>query len=141
MPTGTVKWFNRDKGFGFITPDEGEADIFVHISALEKAGVKMLAINDQVRFEVRVGENNRLVADELSLLEPDVEIITGKVKWFDAERGFGFIQRDDGGDDVFLHISVVQVAGLSELAPDQPVSFGLRPALDGRMTAARLSLL
>ena len=141
MPTGTVKWFNRDKGFGFITPDEGEADIFVHISALEKAGVKMLAINDRVRFEVRVGENNRLVADDLSLLEPDVEIITGKVKWFDAERGFGFIQRDDGGDDVFLHISVVQVAGLSELAPDQPVSFGLRPAQDGRMTAARLSLL
>lgn len=50
MPTGKVKWFNKTKGFGFIAPDEGDKDIFVHISALERSGIDDLADDQKVSF-------------------------------------------------------------------------------------------
>jgi CspA family cold shock protein len=52
MPTGTVKWFNSQKGFGFIQPDQGGADVFVHISAVERAGLQSLHEGQKVSFEV-----------------------------------------------------------------------------------------
>jgi len=55
MPTGTVKWFNEAKGFGFITPDDGGKDVFVHFSAIQGSGFKTLAEGQKVRFEVRQG--------------------------------------------------------------------------------------
>ena len=55
MPTGTVKWFNSEKGFGFITPDGGEKDVFVHHTAILGTGFKALAEGDKVRFEVTRG--------------------------------------------------------------------------------------
>ena len=55
MSTGTVKWFNDAKGFGFITPDEGGKDLFVHFSAIEGGGFKSLKENDKVQFEVGQG--------------------------------------------------------------------------------------
>ena len=141
MPTGTVKWFKRDKGFGFIVPDEGGDDVFVHVSALECAGLKSLEGNDRVRFKLRSTPNDRPVADELSLLERDVEMITGRIKWFDAKKGFGFVQRDDGGADVFLHASVVRFDDLSGLEPDRRVCLELGAQKDGRLRAMRVSLL
>ena len=56
MATGTVKWFNESKGFGFITPDEGSEDLFVHFSAIEGSGFKTLAEGAQVQFEVTQGQ-------------------------------------------------------------------------------------
>ena len=53
MPTGTVKWFNTTKGYGFIAPDGGGKDVFVHISAVEQAGMKELADNTKISFELR----------------------------------------------------------------------------------------
>jgi CspA family cold shock protein len=55
MPTGTVKWFNEAKGYGFITPDDGGKDVFVHFSAIQGTGFKTLAEGQKVRFEVRQG--------------------------------------------------------------------------------------
>ncbi len=55
MNTGTVKWFNEAKGFGFITPDDGSADVFVHFSAIKGTGFKTLAEGQKVRYEVRKG--------------------------------------------------------------------------------------
>ncbi len=55
MPTGTVKWFNEAKGYGFITPDDGGKDVFVHFSAIQGSGFKTLAEGQKVRFEVRQG--------------------------------------------------------------------------------------
>lgn len=65
MPTGTVKWFNTTKGYGFIAPDDGGKDIFVHISAVEKAGLTGLADNQKVEFEMIEGRDGRQSAGEL----------------------------------------------------------------------------
>ena len=68
MPTGTVKWFNTTKGYGFIAPDEGGKDIFVHISAVERAGLTGLADNQKVSFEMIEGRDGRQSAGDLKLL-------------------------------------------------------------------------
>ncbi len=65
MPTGTVKWFNSTKGYGFIAPDEGGKDVFVHISAVERAGMTGLADNQKVSYELREGRDGRQSADEI----------------------------------------------------------------------------
>ena len=68
MATGTVKWFNSTKGFGFIAPDNGGQDIFVHISAVERAGLTTLSDNQKVAFEMQDGRDGRASAGELRLL-------------------------------------------------------------------------
>lgn len=68
MPSGTVKWFNTTKGYGFIAPDEGGKDVFVHISAVERSGLTGLADNQKVAFELREGRNGRTMASDLQLL-------------------------------------------------------------------------
>lgn len=66
MPTGTVKFFNADKGYGFIQPEDGGADSFVHISAVERAGMRTLDKDQRVTFEVEVGKNGKSSAVNLS---------------------------------------------------------------------------
>ncbi|MFC5736432.1 putative cold-shock DNA-binding protein [Rhodobacter sp. 140A] len=68
MATGTVKWFNTTKGYGFIAPDGGGKDVFVHISAVERAGLKSLADNQKVSFEMISGRDGRSSAGDLKLL-------------------------------------------------------------------------
>jgi cold shock protein len=68
MPTGTVKWFNSTKGYGFIAPDDGGKDIFVHISAVERAGLKGLNDNQKIAFEMLTGRDGRSSAGDLRLL-------------------------------------------------------------------------
>jgi CspA family cold shock protein len=65
MATGTVKWFNPTKGFGFIQPDDGGADVFVHISAVEKAGLSTLSENQSVSFDLERGNNGKTSAVNL----------------------------------------------------------------------------
>jgi len=67
MATGTVKWFNAAKGFGFITPDEGGSDAFVHISALERAGIQGLNEGQRVSYELQRGRNGKASAENLRL--------------------------------------------------------------------------
>ena len=68
MPTGTVKWFNATKGYGFIAPDGGGKDVFVHISAVERAGLTGLNDNQKVSFELQSGRDGRASATDLRLL-------------------------------------------------------------------------
>jgi CspA family cold shock protein len=68
MATGTVKWFNSEKGYGFIAPDEGGKDVFVHISAVQKAGLQGLQDNQKVAFELQAGRDGRMSASDISLL-------------------------------------------------------------------------
>lgn len=69
MTTGTVKWFNSVKGFGFIAPDDGAPDVFVHVSALERAGIAALNEGQKLEFEVVAGRDGRSSAGNLKLLD------------------------------------------------------------------------
>lgn len=68
MPTGTVKWFNTTKGYGFIAPDDGGKDVFVHISAVERSGLTGLADNQKVEFDLQDGRDGRQMAADLKPL-------------------------------------------------------------------------
>lgn len=68
MATGTVKWFNSTKGFGFIAPDDGGADVFVHVSAVQAAGLTELQDNQKVIYEIEEGRNGRSAAGSLQLI-------------------------------------------------------------------------
>ena len=68
MATGTVKWFNSTKGFGFIAPDDGGKDVFVHISAVERAGLTGLQDNQKIAFALQSGRDGRASASDLKLL-------------------------------------------------------------------------
>ncbi|MDI9849913.1 cold-shock protein [Rhodoblastus sp. 17X3] len=69
MPKGTVKWFNTEKGFGFIAPDDGAKDAFVHISAVERAGIGQLREGDKISFELVADQRSgKLSADRLEML-------------------------------------------------------------------------
>ena len=69
MPTGSVKWFNPVKGFGFIVPDDGSEDAFVHISAVERAGLTTLNEGQKIEFELQPGRNGRMAAANLQIVE------------------------------------------------------------------------
>ena len=68
MPKGTVKWFNPTKGFGFIQPEDGSGDAFVHISAVERSGLSGLDEGQQVEFELIEGRNGKPAADNLKIV-------------------------------------------------------------------------
>jgi len=128
---GTVSWYDGEKGFGFVTPDSGGEDLFVHVRALP-GGVTELSEGDRVTYDVGTSEkglqarNIRLVrgapvASERSRSAPSSESGgsvrggEGVVARYDTERGFGFITPDAGGADLFVHVSVVRGAeGLQE---------------------------
>ena len=69
MATGSVKWFNTTKGYGFIAPDDGGSDVFVHISSVEQAGLKGLRDNQKVQYELSEGRDGRSLATELVVLD------------------------------------------------------------------------
>ncbi|WP_424832460.1 cold-shock protein [Ruegeria sp.] len=68
MPAGTVKWFNTTKGYGFIAPEDGGKDVFVHISSVERSGLTGLADNQKVTYELRSGRDGRESADNIELV-------------------------------------------------------------------------
>lgn len=139
-----VKWFNPDKGFGFVELSDGSGDAFLHGSVLAQSGID--AVQPGETLELRVGPGHKgphvteIINVDHSTAVPAaprrsnfgattsngsssgiaVEE-TGTVKWFNAERGYGFITRDGGREDVFVHASAVEKSGLAGLAEGQPV--------------------
>ncbi len=69
MTTGTVKWFNTTKGYGFIAPDDGDKDAFVHITAVQRAGLQTLAEGQRVEYELQVGQNGKSSAQNLQIVD------------------------------------------------------------------------
>jgi cold shock protein len=170
---GTVKFFNAQKGFGFVVREDGGEDVFVHISAVEAAGLTGLADGQPLEFTLSE-RNGRVSAIELKIegeplpveerapREPREprgggdferrpsrertpvttgERVEGTVKFFNGTKGFGFIQRDDGAPDAFVHISAVERAGFSNLNEGQRVSFELEEDRRGKQAAVNLNAI
>lgn len=68
MAIGTVRWFNPTKGYGYIAPDDGGRDVFVHISAVQKAGLVLLSEGDKISYEPKIGRSGKISADNLRLI-------------------------------------------------------------------------
>jgi CspA family cold shock protein len=153
----TVKWYNPTKGFGFVSPDDGSPDVFLHVSVVEQAGLQSLdegsilvcdladgqkgaqvsaihsveAGSAPTQRSNRSGSGSRYPRQSVSDYDDygygakagSGVTVEGTVKWFNADKGFGFIVPDQGGKDVFVHIRAVERAGLSTLRENQRVRF------------------
>ncbi len=132
--TATVKWFNASKGFGFVAPADGTPDAFLHISALERAGLTQ--VNEGATIVCDLGQGNRgpqvVMVHEVdnstatpgAAKRPDrgpSQVVEGVVKFFSAEKGFGFVAVDEGGKDVFVHVKALERSGLKALESGQRV--------------------
>ncbi len=159
---GIVKFFNPQKGFGFIVRDDGGEDVFVHISAVEQAGLTDLADGQPLEFTLvdrggRVSATNLRIEGEPMAVErsgaggagggggaggPQRQLTgekaSGTVKFFNAMKGFGFIQRDDGQPDAFVHISAVERAGIPTLNEGDRLDFELEVDRRGKYAAVNL---
>jgi cold shock protein len=155
----TVKWFKADKGFGFVELGNGTGDAFLHIGAVQAAGYEALPPGAKLKVNVTTGQKGqqvtRILEADLSTAQevrppraggfgdaprprraaPDPASavpVSGKVKWFDETKGFGFVQSNDGGKDVFVHISVLNASGVQRLVEGQPVNMQVVDTPKGR---------
>lgn len=163
---GKVKFFNAQKGFGFIQREDGGEDVFVHISAVERAGLSNLAEGQGLEFTLvdrggKVSASDLKVDGELIAVSESAgggdrggdrgaprgeaprreltgERATGTVKFFNAMKGFGFITRDDGQPDAFVHISAVERANMSTLNQGDRLEFDLEVDRRGKHSAVNL---
>jgi CspA family cold shock protein len=136
-----VKWFKSEKGFGFVELSDGSGDAFLHASVLGRLGVTQVQPGETLEVRVAQGQRGPQVTEVLNIdsstatparprtgfrpterppLEP-TSSENGTVKWYNATKGFGFIVRDNGGKDVFVHASALQRAGLTSLNEGQRV--------------------
>jgi len=149
---GVVKFFNAQKGFGFIQREDGGEDVFVHISAVERAGLEGLAEGQQLQFNL-VDRGGKISAADLQVVGDVIAVAakaatpqrqltgekaTGTVKFFNAMKGFGFITRDDGQPDAFVHISAVERSGMRELNEGDKLEFDLEVDRRGKHSAVNL---
>lgn len=163
---GTVKWFTPDKGFGFVELADGSGDAFLHVAVLQAAGYD--AVEPETRLSVQVGQGQkgrqvtavlsvdtstvglarpssrpapRPSSDRRERPDPSTAVeAEGTVKWFNPDKGFGFVVCEDGGKDVFLHISVVERAGLRGLNDGQRLAMKVVKTQKGR-EATEISVL
>lgn len=143
--SATVKWFNSSKGFGFVAPQDGSADAFLHISVVQRAGLQNIAQGAVIICDLEEGPKGPQVSTILSVdaseAEPEGDAtIDGVVKFFSVEKGFGFVTPDSGGKDVFVGIGSLNRSGIAELTSGQRVRLATRMGKKGPM-AEEISLL
>jgi CspA family cold shock protein len=132
-----VKWFNAEKGFGFVAMADG-GDAFIHIRQVEAAGHSSLPegtrvklrigagqkgpeVTEVIEIDVSAGSSSRARASTPSNVVGQVTESVGTVKLYKADKGFGFVGQDGGGKDVFVHVTALSRAGLSMLVEGQRV--------------------
>ncbi|MEQ8355437.1 MAG: cold-shock protein [Kiloniellaceae bacterium] len=144
--TAVVKWFNVTKGFGFVQLSEGAPDAFLHISVVERSGNRELYEGTSIVCDLMQGRKGLQVAaihsveagaaplaDASAGGEGEVETVEGTVKFFNAEKGFGFVIPDNGGKDVFVSGRTLERFGLPALQPNQRVRLQTRMGQKGPM--------
>jgi CspA family cold shock protein len=160
-----VKWFNSEKGFGFIEMTDGSGEAFLHVRQVEAAGLKTLESGTTLVVSLGQGQKgmqvNEIISVDTSTAEPEParrgprpsrdqfgrsgsprpessrppeisQDIAGTVKWFDPVKGFGFVSVEGENKDLFVHISVVERAGLGALEPGQAVRVSVVEGRKGR---------
>jgi len=140
----TVKWYNQDKGFGFVELADGSGDAFLHVSVVERGGHGSVPPGATLEVRAAPGSKGPQVTEIISVdastalqeqprrprperpAYPSVDRATvelsGTVKWYNTNKGFGFIASDLGGKDIFVHASALKRSGIADLVEDQRVA-------------------
>lgn len=158
-----VKWFNPEKGFGFAELSDGSGDAFLHETVLAQRGINAVQPGDTLEVRVGPGHKGPHVTEVLSVDTSTAAPVTlrrssvrsptsggpssdtsveetGTVKWFNVDKGFGFIARDGGGKDAFVHISALERSGITTLGEGQQVIVDFVEGRKG-LEAARVRLV
>lgn len=152
--TGVVKWFDVAKGFGFIVPDNGMQDVLLHVTCLRRDGyqtilegtriVALIQKRDRGYQAFRILSMDQSTAVHPSQLPPvkthvQVTPTSGLervlVKWFNRTKGFGFLTRGEGTEDIFIHMETLRRFGMTELRPGQTVLIRFGDGEKGLMAA------
>lgn len=149
--TGSVKWFDPTRGFGFIVANEGGPDILLHANVLRNFGQG--SVCDGARLDVRVQDTERglQTVEVLDILPPEhavdpaqaapseyahIPLEPARVKWFDKSKGFGFANVFGLSEDIFVHMEVLRRSGFSELQPGEAIALRVIVGDRGRMAVA-----